>query len=43
MTIGTIMFVIGIIGAVGCLIGFIATWKIFATQRKKMLEFLEQL
>ncbi len=43
LTVGTVLFCGGIVGAAACLIALLATWKIFAVQRKRMLEFLEKL
>jgi len=43
MTMGEMMFYGGIVGAIVCLITLLSTWKIFAKQRKKLLEFIEQL
>lgn len=43
MTIGMLMFGGGIAGAAVCLILLLSSWKLFAIQRKRLLEFLEKI
>ncbi len=43
MSLGVMMFSGGIAGAALCLILLLSSWKLFAVQRKKLLEFLEKM